>query len=78
MKLLAGVIAGLLLGTISVAGASTEGASMHANGVWCKAASGSVACVRENGSGYGIGISRDLVMVMNLDTSRRVFLRYQP
>jgi hypothetical protein len=37
-----------------------------------------VACVRSDGNGYGIGISRDVVLVMNTDTGRDVFHRYQP
>lgn len=72
---LAGLIAGLIAATVGIASASSL---WRVNGVLCKPGGGGVACVPSNGEGYGVGITTGFVMVMNLDTGRRVFVRVQP
>lgn len=73
----AAAAAGIIIGGTGtgLAAASFNG---HAYGVWCKsdARSQSVACVKDNGRGYGVAISKDLVVVLNLATGKRVFTRF--
>jgi hypothetical protein len=78
-RALAALLAGVVLGGTATAGAATQWYH-RSYGIICKsdAATHSVACVRSDGNGYGIGISRDVVLVMNTDTGRDVFHRYQP
>lgn len=76
---LIGFIAGLMLATVSIGGAATSRTSYwRANGVMCTRGGGGIACVLEYGGGYGVGISRDVVLVRNNDTHRTVFTRFQP
>ena len=77
-KLLAGLAAGLALGSASVAGAATIW-QHSAGGITCRATSGTgIACVRSSGGGYGVGISTYGVLVMDVDSGRTVFKRFQP
>lgn len=75
VALVAGLVAGL---TGSGLAASTW--SQHTYGIWCKSDPGSrgILCIKESGSGYGVGITRQFVMVYNLDTGKRMYVRYQP
>lgn len=75
MKLLVVLLVGLVLGGVGIAGAASL---WRANGILCRPMAGGIACLRSDGAGYGVGITRDFVMVMNMDTGRRVFVRYQP
>jgi hypothetical protein len=56
--------------------------SHRTDGVWCKTAkvSGQLAvlCVPETGTGYGVAISRNLLVVVDINKSQRVFSRRQP
>jgi hypothetical protein len=82
MKRLA-IIAAILVTAIL---ASTAGASAlwshHTAGVWCKSASTAsglaVLCVPESNHGYGVGISGKAIVVLNIDTGRKVFAKQQP
>jgi len=76
-KLIAGLVAGLILGSASVAGAATAYNIVYSgHGITCATSGKIVGCVRTNGSGYSVGISNDAVMVMR--NGRSVFQRYQP
>jgi len=79
-KLFAGLFAGLVLGTAGVAGATSAGYIYSQHGVVCKAAGASagygVACIKDTGDGYGVGFTRDFVIVTN-SSNRIVFKRYQ-
>lgn len=73
---IAGLIAGLILGTAGIAGASPSAQSdMHANGIWCKPGGGGVACIAMDGSRYGVGITDQFVMVMDTKSGKNVFVR---
>lgn len=78
MKTVAALIAGLLLGTAGIAGASSSSTQdIHNNGVWCKPGAGGVACVVEGGR-YGVGVHRSFVLVSDMDRGNRIiFKRYQ-
>jgi hypothetical protein len=73
--LLAGLIAGIILGTAGVAGAVTVAGTWTANGVMCKGGAGGVACLPLDGSRYGIGLSSQVVMVYDTKTSKTVWHR---
>ena len=76
---LIGLIAGIILATAGVAGATGEKAQSKQfvnNGVLCKAAPGGGAmCLRTDGRGYGVGITRDFVLVLS-ENNKRVFVRF--
>lgn len=77
-RILASLIAGVLLGTAGIAGASgssTSSKNFYANGVWCKSGAGGVMCVTLDGSRYGVGISNSVVMVYDSSSHRAVFTR---
>jgi hypothetical protein len=76
-KFIVGVVAGVAVGAASVAGAASQW-SHHERGVWCRSGSYGIACIPESNTGYGVGISRNAVVVMNVDSGRTVFSRYQP
>lgn len=46
------------------------------NGVVCQSQAGGVACVKTSGSGYGVAIHKNYVLVMNLRTNKVVFKRF--
>jgi hypothetical protein len=78
-RAIAGLIAGLVLGTAGVGAAASNGYWQHkTDGVCCKNSGGTIACVPMSGEGYGIGISRDAVMVMRASDSKTMFVRMQP
>lgn len=78
MKALAAFIAGTVLASAGTAYAATAW-SHQSNGYWCKTvSSGGIACVPMSAHGYSIGMHRDFVFIRNIDTDKRVFLRYQP
>lgn len=82
-RMIVGIVAGLVLGTASTAGAvSAMTNDIHYGGIWCKTAyaggARSVMCIREGGSGYGVGINNNLAMMMNLDSGKIVAQRVQP
>ena len=78
-RAIACLIAGVVLGSTSVGVAATSGYWSHKqDGVWCKNSGGNIACIPMSGDGFGVGISRDSVLVMNLDNSKTVFTRFQP
>lgn len=66
--------------------ATSSGASSqwdhHQGGIWCKtkpvAGAVSVLCVPESGKGWGVGINKNFVMVVNLATGKSAFVRLQP
>lgn len=45
------------------------------NGVWCKPGGGGVGCFA--GGTYGVGITKEFVMVMNVRTGKVIFVRSQ-
>jgi hypothetical protein len=77
LKFLAAVLTAFLL-SAATAEATSSGGTIRYAGAVCQGGGGSVNCVPLGGSGYGIAINSELVLVMNLDTGRRVFVRYQP
>lgn len=70
------LIAGLLCG-LTGTGLAASSWSQHTYGIWCKSdpSSRGIACVKETGRGYGVGISSRFVIVSNLNTGKRIFLR---
>jgi hypothetical protein len=73
-----GIVACLLLVGGAANAQATEG-SYHANGVYCQPGGGGVVCVAyAHTTGYGVGISGRVVMVMNIATRKIVFERFQP
>lgn len=61
--------------------ASSNGTIYMQKGIWCQTAAGGVACVRSDGKGYGMGFSKDAVLVMRFDSDgsrHSVFKKYQP
>lgn len=76
MKTLIAVIITALITSASAFGAASW--SHMQNGVWCKSSGINTVCIPTSAEGYGVGISRDAVMVMNLRTQKSVFQRYQP
>jgi hypothetical protein len=86
-RIIAGFVAGLVLATAGTGYAVTQASqtsqgsqNIHFRGIWCTTNSDtdSVACIPDNSRGYGIGISRDLVLVYNINTHRSSFQRAQP
>ena len=50
-------------------------------GIWCTSSSSGVQCLRADGLGYGMGFSRDAVLIMRFDADgshHNVYTRYQP
>lgn len=77
---IASMVAGALLATAATAAAHSE-AGFTQYGITCKSgaqAGGIVACVRESGTGYAVGISRSAILVIDTRSGRRVFSRAQP
>lgn len=75
------LIIGIVLGTAAVAGAATNFTSLgSAYGIKCykEASVKMIACTKNNGSGYMVGISNGAVAVLNTDTEKIVFTRAQP
>jgi hypothetical protein len=66
----------VVLPASAIAGATRWSHQTH--GVWCRDNSNSVACIPMTGTGYGVAISSDAVMVMNIKTEHVVFQRLQP
>jgi hypothetical protein len=75
-RVISALIAGVILGSTGVGVAASQW-SHHQFGVWCKSdySSQGVACVKETGTGYGIGITRNFVMVMN-NRGKTVFIKF--
>ena len=71
------LIVGVLIGTAGVGTAATLGWSHKSDGVWCRQTKGIVACVPMTGSGYGVAISSEMVVVMNMN-GRVVYKHLQP
>lgn len=69
---LTSVAAGLT--ALVVAGSAYAGSFIH-RGIFCKTNSAGVMCMRDDGVGYGIGINRAGVIVMN-SHQRVVFQRF--
>jgi hypothetical protein len=76
MKILA--LAAVLLAWSAASAEATTDSFINSRGVYCQPGGGGVACALTSGSGYGVAISRGAVIVMNFDTGRQVFTRYQP
>ena len=74
-RVITALVAGLLLGTAGIAGASPT-RDFHANDIWCKSASGGVVCIAMDGSRYGVGISDDFVMVYDVKSHHNILVRY--
>jgi hypothetical protein len=77
-RVIAALIAGIAVGASGVAGAATMGWSHKQDGIWCKSVSGSIACIPTTARGYGVAISRDAILVMDIQSEKKVFVRYQP
>jgi Zn ribbon nucleic-acid-binding protein len=74
-KAITGFVAGAILASASVAGASSI---WRHDGITCVNTSHAVACGKSDGTGYDASISRTSFMVMNANTRRVVFVRLQP
>lgn len=82
-KVITSLVVGVLIGSAGIGIASSgRNADIHYGGIWCKTqysgGAPSVLCIREGGSGYGVGINRNLAMMMNLDSGKIVAARTQP
>ena len=77
-KVFAALVAGIVLGSAGVASAKTFGWYHNSHGVACKQSGGDVSCVPATAEGYGVGINRNFVIVVNLQTGKTVFRRLQP
>jgi acyl CoA:acetate/3-ketoacid CoA transferase len=77
-RVIVALIVGISIGVTGVAGAAQQGWSHRQNGIWCKEVGTMVGCVPMAGRGYGVAISRDAVLVMDIRTNKNVFSRYQP
>lgn len=79
------VIALLLAAFFATNAEATTSGDINYRGVWCTTANkfgnestGAVLCIKGNNTGYGVGISKSMVMVYSLRTNKPVFVRYQP
>jgi hypothetical protein len=72
VKVLIATIAAALGAAATAQG--TSQADIRYQGVWCKthASSHGVLCVPTTGRGYGVGITKQFVMVYNLNTGKAV------
>lgn len=74
-KIAVGFVALLTLVVASMANGASSSQEIYSQGIWCKSiAPNGVACVRMNGKGYTVGLSRDIVLVMR--NGKKVFARY--
>jgi hypothetical protein len=78
-RTIAGLLAGLILGTVSTAVASSQW-EHRTYGILCKSSvkTHSVICVPVKQHGYGVGISEDLVMIYNTRTTKIDYWKRQP
>jgi len=70
-KFITGIVAGAVLATAGVGVAAANWTRTYA-GVICQAKASNVVCVRTDGSGWGIGINKDFVMMRNSSTGARI------
>lgn len=72
-------VVSVIAGMLGLTGTSSTANNIHYGGVWCKTwgKPKAILCIKEDGTGYGIGISKDLVLVQN-SRGKRVFVRIQP
>jgi hypothetical protein len=76
-RVVAALIAGIVLGSTAVAGAMSA-YSYEGKGIACSTSHGpGIVCVRNDAKGYGVGFSRDMVIVQTAG-GRTVFKKYQP
>lgn len=78
MRVLLGIVIGCAIGAGGAIAAAPK-QWLH-QGIYCRtfvAVGSPVACVKDDGTGYGVGISRTLVVVTRQD-GRIVFSRRQP
>lgn len=75
MRLLLGIVIGCAIGASGAVAAAQQG-WLYA-GIRCEAAAQAVVCVKNNGTGYGVGITRKVVVVTRED-GKAVFSRRQP
>lgn len=68
------VTAAVLIPTSAYASAQWSHTS---NGIWCKTSGVNTLCIPTNATGYGVGISRDAVMIYDINRHRSVCQRYQ-
>ena len=75
-RVITGVVAGIVIGSTGV-GVAASSWSKHAYGVWCKSDPSvrGIACVKEDGSGYGVGVSEDFVTVVS-NKGKVILVRY--
>lgn len=77
MRTLVAVIVTALITSASAFGATSWQHS--AGGITCRSANnGVIGCLPNSGTGYGVGISRNMVGIFNTRTEKMVAVRYQP
>lgn len=77
---IAAIVAALATGA-AVPASTAYRTIYRGQGIWCTSSSSGIQCVRTDGMGYGVGFSRDAVLIMRFDadgSSHRIYSRYQP
>lgn len=74
MRLLAGILIGIAIGAGGAVAATQDW--LYA-GIRCIPSQQAVVCVKNDGTGFGVGITRKVIVITNQD-GKRVFSRRQP
>ena len=71
-KFIAGLAAGAVMASAGVGVAASYWTKDYA-GILCQGKQGNIICLKQNVTGYSVGISRDQVAVFDVKTSKMIY-----